>query len=131
MALLSHRKTATGHTGPVSDKPVIDGPVEMQNQQPAYPQQTYQAPPMDSPYQSQQAYAGEHQQTYPVEHQQQQPQQGYYHAGEQQPQATYPVEHQQAPYPVEHQQQQAYAVPDHEQNQAYAVPDTRQPHQQV
>lgn len=116
LALLSHRKTAAGTTtGPISDKPVVDGPApyEMQNQQqqPAYPQQAYQAPHQDSPYETQQAY--------PVDHQQQ-PQQ-VYHTGEQQPQ--------QAPYPVE-QPHQAYAVPEHQQ-QAYAVPEQREPHQQV
>ncbi|KAH8904641.1 hypothetical protein BR93DRAFT_930101 [Coniochaeta sp. PMI_546] len=113
LALLSHRKTTAGTTtGPISDKPVVDGPapLEMQSQQPAYPQQAYQAPPpQDSPYQ-----------TYPVDQQQQQQQQAY-HAGEQQPQAPYPVE----------QPQHAYAVPEHQQQQAYAVPETREPHQQV
>lgn len=69
MALLNHRRTVAGRTGPVSDKPVVDGPapVEMQNQaqQPADPQQAYRQPPQDSPY--------ENQQSYPVE----QPQQAY------------------------------------------------------
>lgn len=124
MAFLSHRRTTAGHTGPISDKPVADGPapVEMQNQTqtqpPAYPQQTYQAPHMDSPYEQQQ------QQTYPAEH----PQQAY-HTGEQQPQA-YSAGHQQAPYPVDP-SQQAYAVPEHEHQQAYAVPASGGPHQQV
>ncbi|KAB5536212.1 hypothetical protein GE09DRAFT_1249905 [Coniochaeta sp. 2T2.1] len=118
LSLLSHRKTAAGTAGPVSDKPIADGPmpVEMQNQQPAYPQQTYaqQQQPLhqDSPYETQQ--------TYPVDHQQQQ---------------SYPAEHHQqqqqtTPYPVE-QPQQAYAVPEQQQQQAYGVPETRQPHQQV
>jgi hypothetical protein len=118
MALLNHRRTTAAGTGPVSDKPVIDGPVEMQNQQqPAYPQQAYQPPVahQDSPYETTTA-ATTNQQAYPVQHEQQQQQQQF---------------EQQAPYPVDHQAatqgQQAYAVPE---QQPY-VPDNRQPHQQV